>query len=152
MSATNVWEKFDKAIDTKALKEDALAAQENNQEYRDVPKGRYEVKLEKLELVESKSGKPMMACWMKILGGEYKGQLIFYNQVIHVGFGIHKATEFLNSLDSGIEAQFESYKQFNELLLTIHEAIDGNFEYEVDYGEDKKGYGTYVIKEVFEAQ
>ena len=150
--ATNVWEKFDKAIDTKALKEDVLAAQENNQEYREVPKGHYEVKIEKLELVESKSGKPMMACWMKILGGEYKGQLIFYNQVVHVGFGIHKATEFLSSLDSGVEVQFDSYQQFNDLLLTIREAIDGNFEYEVDYGEDKKGYGTYVIKEVFEAQ
>ncbi|MHB1654405.1 MAG: DUF669 domain-containing protein [Desulfitobacteriaceae bacterium] len=147
--ATNVWEKFDKAIDTKALKEDALAAQENNQEFREVPKGHYEVKIEKLELVESKTGKPMMACWMKILDGEYKGQLIFYNQVIHVGFGIHKATEFLRSLESGRDVQFDNYKQFNEMLLDIHEAIDGNFEYEVDYGEDKKGFGTYVIKEVF---
>ena len=149
--ATNVWEKFDKAIDTKALKEDALAAQENNQEYREVPKGHYEIKIEKLELVESKSGKPMMACWMKILSGEYKGQLIFYNQVIHVGFGIHKATEFLRSLETGIEVQFDSYQQFHDLLLDVHEAIDGNFEYEVDYGEDKKGFGTYVIKEIFEA-
>lgn len=147
----NVWEKFDKAIDTKALKDDVKAAQDNTQEYRDVPKGHYEVKMEKLELVESKTGKPMMACWMKILGGEYKGQLIFYNQVVHVGFGIHKATEFLRSLESGIEVQFESYKQFYELLLNILEAIEGKFEYEVDYGEDKKGYGTYVIKEVFEA-
>ncbi|SPF51527.1 conserved hypothetical protein [Candidatus Desulfosporosinus infrequens] len=149
--ATNVWEKFDRAIDTKALKEDVLAAQENKQEFRDVPKGHYEVKVEKLELVESKSGKPMMACWMKILSGEYKGQLIFYNQVIHVGFGIHKATEFLSSLDSGIEVLFDSYQQFNELLLDLHEVINDKFEYEVDYGEDKKGFGTYVIKEIFEA-
>ncbi|AFM40307.1 Protein of unknown function (DUF669) [Desulfosporosinus acidiphilus SJ4] len=145
-----IWEKFDKAIDTKALKEDVLAAQENKQEYRDVPKGHYEVKIEKLELVESKTSKPMVACWMKILSGEYKGQLIFYNQVIHVGFGIHKATEFLRSLDSGIEVTFDNYKQFYELLLNILEVIENKFEYEVDYGEDKKGYGTYVIKEVFE--
>jgi len=148
----NIWDKFDKAIDTKALKEDVLAAQENNQEYRDVPKGHYEVKIEKLEFVESKTGKPMMACWMKILGGEYKGQLIFYNQVVHVGFAINKATEFLSSLESGIEVQFHDYKQFHEMLLDILEVIDGNFEYEVDYGEDKKGYGTYVIKEVFEVK
>ena len=150
--AVNVWEKFDKAIDTKALKEDVKAAAENNQEYREVPKGNYEVKIEKLELVESKTGKPMMACWMKILDGEYKGQLLFYNQVIHVGFGIHKACEFLRSLESGTDIQFETYKQFNGLLLDIHEAVDGNFEYAVEYGEDKKGYSTYVIKEVFEVQ
>ena len=89
---------------------------------------------------------------MKILSGEYKGQLIFYNQVIHVGFGIHKATEFLRSIESGIEVTFNNYHQFHDLLLDIHEAIDGNFEYEVDYGEDKKGFGTYVIKEVFEVK
>jgi len=150
--AVNVWEKFDKAIDTTALKEDLKAAQDNKQEFRDVPQGNYEVKIEKLELVESKSGKPMMACWMKILDGEYKNQKLFYNQVIHVGFGIHKACEFLRSLESGIDVIFDSYKQFNDLLLDIHEVIDGKFEYAVEYGEDKKGYSTYEIKEVFEAQ
>lgn len=148
----NVWEKFNKAIDLGALKEDLKAAQENKQEFREVPKGSYEIKIEKLELAESKSGNPMMVCWMKILGGEYKNQKLFYNQVLHVGFGIHKACEFLRSLDSGIEVQFEDYGQFNELLLDIHEAIDESFEYAVEYGEDKKGYSTYHIKEVFEAQ
>lgn len=150
--AANVWEKFDKAIDTQTLKEDLKAAQENKQEFREVPQGNYEVKIEKLELVESKSGKPMMACWMKILDGEYKNQKLFYNQVIHVGFGIHKACDFLRSLESGIDVTFDSYKQFNEMLMDIHEAIDGHFEYAVEYGEDKKGYSTYEIKEVFEAQ
>lgn len=150
--AANVWEKFDKAIDTKALKEDLKAAQENKQEFREVPQGNYEVKIEKLELAESKNGNPMMVCWMKILDGEYKNQKLFYNQVLHVGFGIHKACEFLRSLDSGINVIFDSYKQFNELLLDIHETIDGSFEYAVEYGEDKKGYSTYEIKEVFEAQ
>lgn len=148
----SVWEKFNKTIDLDSLKEDIKAAQDNKQEFRDVPKGDYEVKIEKFDLKESKSEKPMMVCWMKILGGEYKGQLIFYNQVIHVGFGIHKACEFLRSLESGIDVQFVDYKQFNDMLLDIHEAIDGNFEYAVVYGEDKKGYSTYEIKEVFEVQ
>lgn len=150
--AANVWEKFDKAIDTKALKEDLKAAEENKQEFREVPKGDYEVKIEKLELVESKNGNPMMACWMKIMSGEYKNQKLFYNQVLHIGFGVHKACEFLRSLESGIDVKYEIFKQFHEMLLDIHEAIDGNFEYAVDYGEDKKGYSTYVIKEVFEVQ
>ncbi|WP_407312101.1 DUF669 domain-containing protein [Desulfosporosinus sp. SB140] len=148
----NVWEKFNKTIDLGALREDLKAAQENKQEFRDVPKGSYEVRIDKLELAESKSGNPMMVCWMKILGGEYKNQKLFYNQVLHVGFGIHKACEFLRSLDSGIDVQFNDYGQFNELLLDIHEAIDESFEYAVEYGEDKKGYSTYDIKEVFEAQ
>lgn len=147
-----VWEKFNKTIDLGALKEDLKAAQENKQEFRDVPKGDYEVKIEKLELAESKNGNPMMVCWMKILDGEYKNQKLFYNQVIHIGFGIHKACEFLRSLDSGIDVRFEDYAQFNEMLLDIHEVIDGKFEYALIYGEDKKGYSTYEIKVVFEAE
>lgn len=51
-----------------------------------------------------------------------------------------------------INVRFEDYQQFNEMLLDIHEAIDGNFEYALIYGEDKKGYSTYEIKVVFEAQ
>lgn len=150
--ATNIWEKFDKTIDTTALKEDAKAAAENNQEYREVPHGTYEVKITKLELTESKSKKPMMTCWMQILDGEFKGSYLFYNQVLHVGFGIHKANEFLRSLESGVDVQFENFKQFHEMLLDIHEAIDGVNEYAVTYGEDKKGFNTFEITEVFDAQ
>lgn len=147
---TNIWEKFDKSIDTKALKEDVAAAEENNLEYKEVPLGKYEVKIQKLELVESKSGKPMLSCWMKVLEGEYNGSLIFYNQVLHTGFGIHSANEFLRSLDSGVEISFENFKQYNDLLLDVHEAIDG-LEYALEYGENNKGYKTYKILEVFEA-
>ena len=149
MAVQNIWEKFDKMIDTKALKEEVARAAEQG-DFPEVPHGTYEVKIEKLELVESKSGKPMMTCWMKILDGPYKGQRLFYNQVMHVGFGIHKANEFLRSLDSGIEIEFESFKQYNDLLLDVHEAIDGKLEYVVEYGEDNKGFKTFEIKEVFE--
>lgn len=150
--ATNVWEKFNKTIDLKALREEIKAASENKREFKEVPKGDYEVKIEKLELSESKNGKPMMVCWMKILTGEYKNQKIFYNQVMHVGFGIHKASEFLRSLDSGVEIDFRDFEQFNDLLMDVQEAIDGNFEYALEYGEDSKGYSTYEIKEVFEVE
>ena len=148
---TNVWEKFDEMIDTKALKEEVEKAAEQG-DFPEVPHGTYEVKIEKLELVESKSGKPMMTCWMKILDGEYKGQRLFYNQVLHVGFGIHKANEFLRSLDSGLDIEFENFKQYNDLLLDVHEAIDGKLEYAVKYGEDRKGFNTFEIVEVFDAE
>jgi hypothetical protein len=147
----SIWEKFDKSVDVAALKEDAKQAAENNQEFREVPNGKYEVKIQKLELAESKAGKPMLSCWMKILDGDYKGSLIFYNQVLNVGFGIHNANEFLRSLDSGIEVSFESFKQYAQLLMDIHEVIDGKSEFELEYGENNKGYKTYKIVTVFEA-
>lgn len=149
--AKSVWEKFDEMIDTKALKEEVEKASEQG-DFPEVPHGTYEVKIEKLELVESKSGKPMMTCWMKIIDGQYKGQRLFYNQVLHVGFGIHKANEFLRSLESGLDIEFENFKQYNDLLLDVHEAIDGKLEYAVKYGEDRKGFNTFEIVEVFDAE
>ncbi|SHF43655.1 hypothetical protein SAMN02746091_02527, partial [Caloramator proteoclasticus DSM 10124] len=49
-----------------------------------------------------------------------------------------------------IEVEFESFSQYNDLILDIHEAIDGNLEYAVEYGETSKGFKTFKITEVFE--
>ena len=118
---------------------------------KEVPYGTYEVKIEKLELVESKTGKPMVTSWMRIIAGEY--QIYFIQEsVVHTAFGIHMANEFLRSLDSGIDVTFENFTQYHNLILDIHEAIDGNYEYAVEYGETNKGFKTFKITEVFEAE
>ena len=150
MAINNIWEKFDKAVDVEGLKKDAQEVAENKQNFKEVPDGKYEVKIDKMELKESKSGRPMVSIWMQILSGEYKGQLIFYNQVIDIGFGLHNANEFLRSLDSCIDVKFESFGQYNDLLMDIHEAIDENIEYGLEYGTNSKGYNTYEITDVFE--
>lgn len=144
------WDKFDKSIDLKGLVEDIKAAEKNVQSFRDVPHGTYEVKIDKLELVTSKKGDPMVSCWMRVVAGEYANSIIFMNQVVTQGFQIHIANEFLRSLDSGLEIKFESYQQYADLLMDVHEAIDGNLEYILSYGEGKNGFNTYVITEVYE--
>lgn len=149
----NIWDEFDKAVDTEALAKDVEEAAENGGR-RDVPHGVYEVAVNKLELVKSKKGDPMLTCWMKILEGEYKGSLIFMNQVVTQGFQIHIANEFLRSLISecGEDApvvEFKTYKQYNGLILDIAEAIDNNFEYRLNYDENNKGYNTFEIEEVY---
>ena len=148
----NIWEKFDKAIDVEGLQKDVQEAAENGANYREVPHGEYEVKIEKLELVESKAGDPMVTVWFKILTGEYKGCMIFMNQVITKGFQIHLMNEFLRSLDSGYDIEFKSYSQYGQLLMDIHEAIDGQLEYALKYGEGKKGFNTYEITDVYEVE
>lgn len=146
----SIWAKFDKTIDVEGLKEDARAAAENTMDFKEVPEGTYEVAVTKLKPAVSKSGRPMISCWMKILEGPYKGQLIFYNQVIDIGFGLHNANKFLRSLDSGLDVKFENMNQYEDLLLDIYEAIDGNLEYALKYGKNSKGYNTYEIIDVFE--
>ena len=142
--------KFDKTIDLEGLQADIQDAAENGGNFKDVPHGDYEVRIEKLELTTSKAGDPMLTCWFKVLAGEYDGSMIFYNQVVTKGFQIHLANEFLRSLNSGIEIEFKSYTQYAQLILDVHEAIDGKCEYVLRYQEGKKGFSTYEITEVFE--
>lgn len=146
----NIWDKFDKEIDVVGLSKDVEAASANNVSYKEVPHGQYEVKIGKLELVESKSGNPMLSCWFKVVAGEYSGSTIFMNQVITQGFQIHIANEFLRSLDSGYDIEFKKYSQYNSLILDVHEAIYGKREYVLDYSEGKKGFNNYEIVEVYE--
>ena len=148
----NIWEKFDREIDVEGLQKDVQEAAKNGANFREVPHGEYEVKIEKLELVESKAGDPMVTVWFKVLAGDYEGSMIFMNQVITKGFQIHIVNEFLRSLDSGLEVEFKTYKQYGQLLMDIHEAIDGQLEYGLKYGEGKKGFNTYEITDVYEVK
>ena len=147
---SDVWAKFDQMVDTEGLKKDVREVAENKIDYKEVPEGRYEVKIHKIELKQSKTGRPMVTFWMQILEGEYKGQYIFWNQVVDMGFGLHKVNEFLRSLDSGLEVQFENFTQYGNLLMDIHEAIDGKLEYGLKYSKNNKGYDEFEITDVFE--
>lgn len=143
--------KFDAQVDIEGLKHDIQdAAANGGGDFKEVPLGAYEVKIKKLELKLSKKGDPMVSCWMQILEGNYKGQLLFMNQVVTKGFQLHIANDFLRSLESGVPVQFETYSQYAQLLMDIAEAIDGKKEYALDYGE-KKGFNTFKITEVYDA-
>ena len=146
----SVWEKFDRTIDTKGLKKDIKEAEENSGEYKKVPFGNYEVAIEKLELVESKKGDPMVTVWFEIIVGEYKNSRLFYNQVIKQGMQIHIMNEFLRRLGTSKVIEFESYTQYAKLLEEIHDSIYGKLEYGLEYAETKNGYTTYNIIDIFE--
>ena len=145
--------KFDKSIDLEGLKNDVAQAAENNSDFKEVPVGKYEVEINKLELKTSKNGDPMLSCWMKIVDGDYENLMLFMNQVVTKGFQIHIVNEFLRSLVEGmdIEVEFISYAQYAELILDISEKIDGEREYLVDYSE-KNGFSTFKIEKVFELE
>lgn len=151
MGDKKLWDKFDKAIDTEGLADDVKVSAESG--YKEVPPGHYEVELNKLELIESKNGDPMVTMWFKILEGDFKGSMIFMNKVVNQGFPIHIVNELLRSMCTEIpttmEIKFENYRQYGELLMDIFEAIEGKYEFALNYGQDKKGYSTYEIEEVF---
>ena len=145
--------KFDKEVDLEGLKNDIIEVEENGGDFKDVPHGKYEVSVNKMELGESKKGDPMVTIWFKILSGEFKGSLIFYNQVITQAFQIHIVNNLLRTMtDGGDAVKFDSYSQYAQMLLDIHETIDGNLEFALEYGETNKGFPTFKIVEVFEVE
>lgn len=148
----NLFDEFDKMIDTKALAEEVKNSSDTPV-YKDVPDGEYEVKIDKMELVATKeTHKPMVSAWFKIVSGDLKGQLIFMNQVVDEAFKIHIVNDFLRSLSTDKEIEFVNYKQYGNLLMDVMEDIDGRFEYGLSYTHNRKGYAVFEIKEVFELE
>lgn len=156
MADNNIFAQWDNAVNMEGLQKDIQEAKENGGgNFKEVPHGKYEVSIEKMELKATKQDKkPMVSVWMKIVGdGEFKGQMLFMNQVITQGFQIHIVNEFLRSLVQGCAdapvVEFRSYAQYAELLMDIHELVAETFEYGVDYGQTKKGFDTFNITDVF---
>lgn len=154
MTKNNIWDEFDNNFDTKALQKEIETAAENDSDYREVPEGKYEVAVEKIELVKSKTkGEPMVSIWFRVVGENdpYKGCMLFMNQVITQGFQIHIVNEFLRSMETNLDIQFYTYAQYGNLLMDVAEAVDGTLEFALDYSKNDKGYNVYKITEVFEA-
>jgi len=150
--AQNIWDKFDKQYNTEELAKEVKEQKENGGNFTPVPFGSYEVAVTKMELTESKAHDPMVTIWFKVLNGEHKGSLIFYNQVITQAFQIHLVNELLRAMDTDLDIEFVTYKQYAQLLMDVHEAIDGKLEFGLEYGEGKKGFGIYEITDVFEVE
>lgn len=151
----NKWNKeFGGEEAKKALKD----AEQNAKEYAEVPDGSYICKLEKLELGETKDGKPMIKGMFRITEGSHKKQCLFVNQVFcksdsGSGFPIHKGLEFLRSLQifDDSEVDFDGdYAAFNDLLLDMaEEAESGGLKFEVLKEKDGE-YTRLSITDVFE--
>ena len=144
----NKWnEEFGGEEAIKALKE-----AENN-EYTELPEGTYVCKLEKLELGESSTNKPMVKGMFRITEGEHKKQCIFYNQVLTRGFPQHKALEFLRSLQifEDSEVDFDgNFADFNDLLLDMAEEAEASgLTFEIEKSKDGE-YTRLEVIDVFE--
>lgn len=147
-------DKFNSLFDMEGLKHDIETSASSDGEFVEVPKGDYEVKVVKLELGQTgekskNPGMPMAKVWFEVLAGEFKGQKIFMNQMLTSGFGIHKMNQFLDSLETGIQIEFENFAQYDDLINRVFKEVDGVAEYQLTYGENNKGFSTYTIVQRF---
>lgn len=150
-----LFEDFDKQFDAKALAEEEKKAAENDfSNLPDVAEGVYTMKVDKMELKKSKKGKPMVSIQFRIQSGNFKNRVLFYNQVVDQGFGLHNANEFLKSLeldsvDDNITPDgrlFTSFSQYGEMILDAYEEIDTNkLTYDINYSVDDKGFSHFKV-------
>ena len=150
----NIFDKFNQAYGGEALAKEVDEITKNGGSGENVPYGRYEVRIEKLELTSSKSNKPMLTVWFKVIAGNQKDRIIFMNQLLDAAFKIHIANEFLKSLDTCVEVKFDG--DFNHYAATIKNVysdltVDG-LEYQLNYYQNKKGFDEFKIEEVFETK
>lgn len=128
------FKKFSQQFPADKMKQELKEAKENSGS--NLPDGEYTCKLEKMELGESSKHQLMIKAQFRIVKGDHKKQCIFKNCVLtgtkNDGFMLHKANEFLESLDSGEDVTFEDWEQYNDLILDIAEAVqEDNLQYVV---------------------
>lgn len=149
--------KFDNQVDMEQLKSDVNEAKKNEGQYSEVEPGTYYGKVEKMEIGETKDGRPMFKMMFRITEGEHKKQCLFMNRVIfgtkNDGSMINSVLGFLEKLEPSDNVgpiEFDSYSQLNDLVLDVMEDIDGYLEYEVEY--DPEAFNNISIKEVFDVE
>lgn len=144
--------KYDKEMDIEKMQKEVEEAEKNGGN-SELEKGTYIVRFEKMELWESKAGKPMFRATLRIQEGEHKKQCIFINQVIGGTKNdillISKVTGLLKKLDSEVEPIiFQGYNDFADLIEEIADDVIENMEYEVDY--DKDAFNAVTIKDAYQ--
>ena len=142
------FKKFNQQFPADKMKQDIKEAKENSGST--LPDGEYTCKLEKMELGESSKQQLMIKAQFRIIKGEYKKQCIFKNAVLtgtkNDGFMMVKANEFLDSLDSGVDVTFESWEQYNDLILDIAEAVqEDGLQYVIKLTTDGKYQNMEII-------
>lgn len=148
--------KFNEQVDLKKLREESEEIKKNGGtgDYPDIEAGTYHGKFEKLEVKETKDGRPMLSAMFRITEGERKKSCLFLNRVLYGTKNdanmIASAEGWLDSLEPSEDIGaviFEDYDQFADLVLDIAEDIAG-LEYDVEYDPD--AFNSISIEEVYE--
>lgn len=144
--------KYDKEMDIEKMQKEVEEAEKNGGS-SELEKGTYIVRFEKMELGESKAGKPMFKAMARIQEGEHKKQCIFVNRVVYGTKNdanmIASVVGFLKKLDSEVEPIiFQGYDDFADLIEEIAEDVMENMEYEVEFNPD--AFNNVTIKDAYQ--
>lgn len=146
------WQNFDLKIDNNLLNDIANASA--NTEFEELPIGRYEVKINSMELTQSKKGDPMTKTIFEVVQGQYEGRYIFKNSVIYKGdrndaWRLKQELDFINSLQPRDKVNFYSFSDFEKQISNAFADINSRkIEYLIEIKE-KNNFRTYSVVEVY---
>ena len=147
------WQNFDLKIDNNLLN-DIANASANSGDFEELPLGRYEVKINSMELTQSKKGDPMTKTILEVVQGQYKGRYIFKNSVIYKGdrndaWRLKQEIDFINSLQPLDKVNFYSFSDFEKQISNAFADINSRkLEYLIEIKE-KNNFRTYSVIEVY---
>lgn len=147
------WQNFDLKIDNNLLN-DIANASTNSGDFEELPLGRYEVKINSMELTQSKKGDPMTKTIFEVVQGQYKGRYIFKNSVIYKGdrndaWRLKQEIEFINSLQPINQVNFYSFSDFEKQVSNAFADVNSRkLEYLIEIKE-KNNFRTYSVVEVY---
>lgn len=147
------WQNFDLKIDNNLLN-DIANASANSGEFEELPLGRYEVKINSMELTQSKKGDPMTKTILEVVQGQYRGRYIFKNSVIYKGdrndaWRLKQEIDFINSLQPRDQVNFYSFSDFEKQISNAFADINSRkIEYLIEIKE-KNNFRTYSVIEVY---
>ena len=147
--------KFDATINEAELAKQLDEAKNNPQQNeKELPAGKYTVKIEKMEVGATKDGRPMFKVQCRILEGEFKKWCLFMNRVIYGTKNdanmISSVIGWLQKLEPSVTVEFKNYSQFADLVLDIFEEVADAVELDVNYDPD--AFNSISIEEVFDAE
>lgn len=146
------WQNFDLKIDNNLLNDIANAS--NNGDFEELPLGRYEVKINSMELTQSKKGDPMTKTVFEVVQSQYKGRYIFKNSVIYKGdrndtWRLKQELDFINSLQPSEAVNFYSFSDFEKQVSNAFADVTSRkLEYLIEIKE-KNNFRTYSVVEVY---
>lgn len=147
---SNIFDEFDKAYDSKAMKEEVKEAAEKAKDFDELKPGTYPVYIKSMELKATKNNEPMLAIQMKVTDGEAKNRMTFANFMLTKPFLIHKANEFLRSLGSDVAVEFDSYGQYADVIDDVYKwAEEHEADYDVEYSLRDGKYSEYKVVAVY---
>jgi len=119
-------------LDLAQFDDDFSEAPIEEREFEDVPDGKYQVKVEKVELARAQSsGNPMLKWTLKILGPRFAGRLLWRNSVMASKENIKWLKTDLHTCGLDIEKLSELPSRLGDLLdvtLEISKRTKGDSE------------------------